>query len=96
MILEVATFTIKPDQLAEFEKAFVEARKVITQSDGCGSVALQRSIENPGRYVLFVEWPTVAHHMEGFRNSPLFAQWRALLGPYFAAAPAVEHFDFVR
>lgn len=96
MILEVATFSIKPDQLAGFEQAFVEARKVITQADGCGAVKLQRSIENPGRYLLFVEWPSVAHHMEGFRNSPLFTQWRALLGPYFAAAPAVEHFDFVR
>lgn len=95
MILEVATFSIKQDELAGFERAFVEARQVIAQAQGCGAVTLQRSIENPGRYLLFVEWPTVAHHMEGFRASPLFTRWRALLGPYFAAAPVVEHFDLV-
>jgi len=95
MIIEIATLSIKTDELAEFERAFGEARKIITQADGCGSVKLQRSIENPGRYVLLVEWPTVAHHMEGFRNSPLFAQWRALLGPHFAAAPAMEHLEIV-
>ena len=95
MILEIATFSIKTDQLAEFEGAFIEAHKIITQANGCGSAKLQRSLENPGRYVLFVEWQTVAHHMEGFRNSPLFVQWRALLGPYFAATPSVEHFEVV-
>ena len=46
--------------------------------------------------MLFVEWPTIAHHMEGFRNSALFTQWRALLGPFFASPPAVEHFELVR
>lgn len=96
MILEIATLSIKTDQLAGFESAFAEARKVIAQADGCGRVELQRCFETPGRYVLFVEWPTIAHHMEGFRNSALFTQWRALLGPFFSAAPAVEHFELVR
>lgn len=96
MILEIATFSIKTDQLAGFEGAFAEARKVISLAEGCGRVELQRCVETPGRYVLLVEWPTIAHHMEGFRGSALFTQWRALLGPYFSAAPTVEHFELVR
>jgi hypothetical protein len=31
----------------------------------------------------------------GFRQSPQFTQWRALLGPFFAAAPVVEHYQAV-
>jgi hypothetical protein len=27
-----------------------------------------------------------------FRQGPLFAQWRAIVGPYFAQPPVVEHF----
>jgi quinol monooxygenase YgiN len=94
MILEVATITIQPDKGREFEAAFAEARQVIAQADGCGAVALRRSIETPGRYLLFAEWPTVAHHM-GFRASPLFQEWRRLMGAFFAATPAVEHYELV-
>jgi quinol monooxygenase YgiN len=96
MILEVATINIRPDTRAAFEAAFVEARKVIVRAEGCGRVELRRSLDAEGRYLVFIEWPSVAHHMEGFRNSPLFPVWRGLIGPYFAAAPAVEHFEIAR
>ena len=95
MILEIATISIAPGKIADFEAAYREAFKVITRAPGCGAVSLQRSIESPGRYVLQVEWPTLAHHTKGFRNSPLFQEWRRLIGPYFAAAPVVEHHELV-
>lgn len=93
MILEVATINIQPGTRAAFESAFVEARKVIRQAEGCGRVELQRSLDTEGRYLVFIEWPSVQHHMEGFRNSPLFQEWRRLIGPHFAVPPAVEHFE---
>jgi hypothetical protein len=37
-------------------------------------------------------WDTLEDHMVGFRESPAFAEWRALLGPHFAGPPAVEHY----
>jgi len=95
MILEIATLLIDPARAADFEAAYAQAHGVITQAPGCGAVVLQRSIETPGRYVLHVQWPTVAHHMEGFRNSPLFKEWRRLLGPYFVSPPVVEHHEEV-
>ncbi len=49
-------------------------------------------METPGRYVLQVNWETLEDHTVGFRESPAFAQWRAIIGPYFAQAPHVEHF----
>jgi quinol monooxygenase YgiN len=95
MIIEVANFSILPDKSKDFEQAFIAARRVIMQAEGCGAVAMHRSIETAGHFVLTVEWPTVAHHMEKFRNSPLFQEWRRILGPFFASAPAVEHFTLV-
>ena len=29
------------------------------------------------------------------RESPLFTQWRAIVGPFFAAPPLVEHFTLL-
>jgi quinol monooxygenase YgiN len=95
MILEIAIITIDPARAAEFEAAYGAARQVIMQSPGCGPVALQRSLETPGRYLLHVEWTSVAHHLEGFRNSPLFTEWRRLIGPFFVEPPRVEHHELV-
>ncbi|MES2943519.1 MAG: antibiotic biosynthesis monooxygenase, partial [Pseudomonadota bacterium] len=30
-----------------------------------------------------------------FRESPAFASWRAIVGPFFTGPPTVEHFDLV-
>jgi heme-degrading monooxygenase HmoA len=95
MILEVAVLSIAPGQRAQFEAAFGQARRIISAMPGFVSHQLQRSIETEGRYLLLVQWLTVEHHMVGFRQSPQFTQWRALLGPFFAAAPAVEHYQAV-
>ena len=52
---------------------------------------MTQGIETPTRFVLLIEWDSVAAH-EVFRNGERFAQWRALLGPHFAGPPHVEHF----
>jgi heme-degrading monooxygenase HmoA len=93
MILEVAVLTITPAHKARFENAFSEARKVISAMPGFVSHQLHRCIESDGRYLLLVQWLTVEHHMVGFRGSPQFQQWRALLGPFFAVPPTVEHYQ---
>jgi heme-degrading monooxygenase HmoA len=95
MILEVAALTIAPEDRAQFEAAFAEARRIISAMPGFVSHQLHRSIETNGRYLLLVQWLTVEHHTVGFRQSPQFVQWRALLGPFFAAAPSVEHYQSV-
>lgn len=95
MILELALFSITPAQQAQFEAAFGQASRIIAAAPGHISHQLQRCLETDGRYVLLVQWQSVAHHVAGFRQSPLFQQWRALLGPFFAAPPTVEHYERV-
>jgi heme-degrading monooxygenase HmoA len=95
MILEAAVITVAPAHKREFEAAFTEARALISAMPGFISHQLQRGIETDGRYLLLVQWQSVEHHMVGFRESPQFLRWRALLGPFFAAAPAVEHYQLV-
>ena len=95
MILEVALLQIKPGEGQRFEKAFPEAEKVLIQAKGHLSHELRRCIETRDRYLLLVSWQTLADHTEGFWGSPLFQQWRAVIGPFFDGAPAVEHYEAV-
>jgi heme-degrading monooxygenase HmoA len=52
---------------------------------------LQRSIEKPSRYRLFVSWATLENHTVDFRESADFREWRKLVGHCFEGAPVVEH-----
>ena len=93
MIIERALMSITPGSEADFEAAMAQAKDVVAQSPGFHGIRVSRGVENPSTYLLLLEWDTVEDHMVGFRESDLFAQWRALIGPYFAQPPAVEHYD---
>ena len=93
MITEVALIEIKAGQEAAFEAAYDKAKWVISQAEGYMSHTLQRCIETPNRYLLLVQWTSVEAHTVGFRQSDLFTEWRALIGPYFDKSPFVEHYQ---
>ena len=96
MILEIADFRITPGQQAGFEEAIVRAANTVaSQAKGFRGWKVNHSIESPDRYVLMIYWDTVDDHMVGFRQGPLFAQWRAIIGPFFAQPPVVEHFTLL-
>lgn len=93
MIMEFAQLSIRPGSEPQFEAAFSEAIKVLGGSQGYLSHELRRSMETRNRYALIVQWQTFEDHTVGFRGSPAFTQWRALIGPFFESAPVVEHFQ---
>lgn len=91
MILEIATITVKPGMESELEAGAAKALSAFRTTPGCHGMELQRSLETPGRYLLFVRWESVEAHTVGFRQSPQFEQWRGCVGHCFAAPPQVEH-----
>ena len=97
MILEVADIRIPPGKNAEFEAAIGQGLATVIASRATGYVAhkVHKGIESPERYLLMIWWQTLEHHTVDFRGSAAFADWRAIVGPFFAVPPAVEHFEVV-
>ena len=96
MILEIADIRIAPGKQAEFDAAIQRGvETVASKAHGFRGYKVNRGIESPDRYVLMIYWDTLKDHTVGFREGPLFPQWRAIVGPYFASAPVVEHFTLV-
>lgn len=96
MILEIAEIRIAPGQQAAFDEAIQHAlATVISKAKGMRGYKVNKGIESPERYVLQIFWDTLEDHTVGFREGPLFAQWRAVIGPFFASPPVVEHFDLL-
>jgi heme-degrading monooxygenase HmoA len=92
MVLEVGILSIVPGQEDAFAAAYAQARESLVTTPGCRSVRMTRGIESPSRFVLLVEWDSVAAHEENFRGTERFQTWRGLIGPYFEAPPQVEHY----
>ena len=96
MILEIADIRIQPGQNAGFEEAIRRAlTTVAVQAAGMQGYSVTRGVESPERYVLQIVWATLEDHTVGFREGPLFPQWRGIIGPFFAQPPQVEHFSLV-
>ncbi|MBU6257187.1 MAG: antibiotic biosynthesis monooxygenase [Burkholderiales bacterium] len=96
MILEVADIRIQPGRQAEFEAAVQRGiGTVIAGAQGFRGARVQHGVEQPERYLLLIHWERLEDHSVTFRAGPLFPQWRAIVGPYFAAPPVVEHFTLL-
>jgi len=91
-ILERALFAIKPGKTEEFAGAFAKARKLLEATPGFQRLEMRRGLEAPETFLLLVWWDSVEAHMKGFRESPAITEWRALLSPFFADTPRMEHY----
>jgi heme-degrading monooxygenase HmoA len=95
MILEVGKLSVRPEAVDEFEDAYSKATHVLSSAAGHIDHKMHRSLDVPGHYLLIAQWETLEAHMVGFRQSELFHQWRGIIGPYFAEAPDVEHYEVI-
>ncbi len=96
MILEIADIRVPPGKGPEFGVAVQRGvESVVSKSKGFRGYKVNRGVESPERFILMIYWDTLENHTVDFRGGPLFAQWRAIVGPFFAVPPAVEHFELV-
>jgi heme-degrading monooxygenase HmoA len=95
MILEVAILDVRPGQAEAFEAAFRQASAIISGMPGYRGHELQRCLEQPQRYLLLVHWERLEDHTDGFRGSPQYQEWRALLHHFYDPFPTVEHYKLV-
>ena len=96
MILEHCDIEIDPSKSTEFEEAILRGvSTVISKAKGFRGFKVNHSIESPARYLLLIYWDSLENHTMDFRGSDAFAVWRAIVGPFFAKPPFVEHMTLV-
>ncbi len=95
MVTEFAEIEVKPGMEQEFVAGVAKSKAAFLRSAGCHGLHLVRSVENPLKFVLHVQWESVAHHMELFRAAPEFQEWRGNVGHCFAVPPVVWHGEVV-
>jgi len=92
MILEVAVLDVRAGEDSFFERAFEQAQTLIASMPGYRRHELRRCVEVASRYLLLVWWDSLEAHTVGFRGSPEYQRWKALLHPFYQPFPSVEHY----
>jgi heme-degrading monooxygenase HmoA len=93
VILEHALLSVEDGEQDAFEAAFGQATELIAGMPGFGRLTLSRCLERANTYLLLVEWGRLEDHTRGFRGSPQYQEWRALLHRFYEPFPTVEHFE---
>ncbi len=92
MILEHVVLPVIPGREDDFLAAFALARPIIASMPGFVDLSLQRGIERPHEFLMLVRWASLADHVDGFRGSPEYAEWKALRHHFYDPFPEVVHF----
>ena len=92
MLLERAEILMREGQ----EEAFAAAMKdagigILSGVPGVMSVNLGRGVENPGKFMLLVEWKNMDAHL-AYNKSAASGELRALIRP-FSKGGSMEHFE---
>src|SRR5262249_51723911 len=93
MIVEVIRYQIAEGQEAAFEDAYRQAQPHLTDSPHCLGYPPTPGPQHPHRHPLPIRWDSVEGHLQGFRGSPAFQRFLALVAPFFKQIEEMEHYE---
>ncbi len=93
MVIEYIRYEISEDRRPGFELAYGRAARVLDASEHCLRYEIARGVEEPGNYVVRIEWDSVEGHEQGFRKSPEFRGFLAEVRPFFDDIREMSHYE---
>ncbi len=92
MLVERSELFIKDGLEDDFAATMSERGMTLLSSvPGVNSVQFGRGVENPGKFMLLVEWTAMDAHT-AFKSNPVYPEFAQLLKP-FVKSGAMEHFN---
>ncbi len=93
MIVEYIRYAIDEPRRGAFEAGYTAAQEALRASPHCLAWELTHCVEDPGQYVLRIEWDSAEGHLRGFRGGPEFRAFFAAVGPFVDAIQEMRHFE---
>ncbi|WP_426699843.1 antibiotic biosynthesis monooxygenase family protein [Rhodanobacter sp. Col0626] len=95
MIVEYIRYDIASQDAEAFEADYARAGDSLAVSPHCLGYELSRCLDEPGCYILRIEWDSVEGHMQGFRQSSEFRQFFAAIKPHVNNILEMRHYEQV-
>jgi heme-degrading monooxygenase HmoA len=92
MIVQMIPVSIAAGTGAAFERTWQAQRRVFDEDASCCKAEMLRCIEGGDRYLLYVEWDSLAAH-EAFQQTPARDAMLAALHPFLAVHGEITHYE---
>jgi quinol monooxygenase YgiN len=93
MIVEYTRYKIDSTRRETFEAAYTRAGVSLEVSSHCLTYELSRCTEDPDHYILRIEWDSKEGHLKGFRPSPEFRAFFAVVQPFIKDIEEMRHYE---
>jgi heme-degrading monooxygenase HmoA len=95
MIVEYTRYKINEQRRSAFENAYKRAGESLEASGHCLAFELSHCTEDPEHYILRIEWDSEEGHLKGFRTSPEFKTFFAVVQPYAKDIEEMQHYEVI-
>jgi quinol monooxygenase YgiN len=95
MVTEIARFRAQPGKAEALKDGLIKGAAVIETAEGCKSIKVSRCIEDDQLFMFQIEWVSLEYHVEVFRKSPLFAEYRSHINGLFVEPVDMVHFEAI-
>jgi hemoglobin len=94
VVVEYIRYTVGDDTAAaDLEAAYTRAASALDSSPHCQGYELTRGVEEPGNFILRIEWDSLEGHEKGFRTSPEFQEFFKEVRLFFDAIEEMRHYE---
>ncbi|HEX8878859.1 MAG TPA: antibiotic biosynthesis monooxygenase family protein [Candidatus Acidoferrum sp.] len=95
VIVEYTRYKIDEKRRTLFERVYEKAGEALASWIHCSRYELSHCSEDPGYYILRIEWDSQEGHLQGFRTSPEFKTFFALVQPYVNDMEEMRHYKVI-
>lgn len=95
MVTEIARFRAQPGKADDLANGLVKGAAVIKTAEGCQSIKVSRCIEDDQLFLFQIEWVSLEYHVDVFRKSELFAEYRSHINGLFVEPVDVNHYEAI-
>jgi hypothetical protein len=95
VIVEYVRYELPASRRAPFEAAYAQVGGILDGSPHCLGWELRNSVEEPGHYVVRIEWDSISGHLDGFRESEPFQEFLGQLSVFADCRRGMAHFELV-
>jgi len=93
VIVEYIRYEVAQGREDDFLQAYREAAAALEGSPHSLSYEVAQCVEEPGAFVVRLEWDSAEGHLEGFRKGPTFPAFMAAVGPFFNDIQEMRHYE---